>query len=129
MAEAADALHGDEIAWHRAAVAQSIEGGDASAKQRSGVSRIKAVRNMGHGFDGSDHIFLIAAVVADSSDRAFLAIDEITCATGWACVVLAAMPADAGAVPFLPSGYTGAHLINHASDFMSWSSGELHSWQ
>ena len=38
MAEAADALHGHEIAGARARVAKRVEGGDAGAEERRGLA-------------------------------------------------------------------------------------------
>jgi len=39
-----------------------------------------------------------------------------------------AVPADAGALPLLPLGNTGAQFIHDARDFVSWNTGILNSW-
>ena len=102
MAEAADALHGDQIAGARARVAQRVENRDAGAEQRRGFGGRKIV---GHGrdrFGGRDHVFGITAIMADGGDFLVLAEHEIAAAAGFASEVMSAMPSDADALAGLP---------------------------
>jgi len=47
---------------------QSVESGNARAKERAGFHGVETLRHCGEGFHGSDHVFLIAAIKADSAN-------------------------------------------------------------
>ena len=55
-------------------MAQRVEGGDSRAKERAGFHGIEALRHCGESFHGSDHVFLIAAIEADSANFQVAAI-------------------------------------------------------
>src|SRR5258708_25863877 len=125
MPEAADALDGDEIGRECAAVAQGVESGNTRAKERAGFHGVEAIRHCGERFHRSDHVFLIAAIEADSANFRVAAIGEISAAAREASAVLAAVPADADALAFFPAGDAGADVIDHAGDFVSGGAGIL----
>src|SRR5262245_18647308 len=98
---------------------ESIECGDSSTHQRR---RLGGVERFGHSsqcFDRRDHEFLIAPVVADSANLHICAVDDITSSARQASSVLAAVPADADPLAFLPVPHTRSDLIDHADDFVS----------
>jgi len=99
---------GNEVGRQGAAVAQRIEGGDSCAEQRAGFGGVKAFRNRRERFHGSDHIFLIAAVITDSRSFQVEAIGKISPAAGDTSAVLPAVPADADALAFFPAHDAGA---------------------
>src|SRR5579862_7026057 len=68
---------------------------------------------------------LVSAVITDARDFQIPAIAEVSSSAGSTGVVLAAVPADAGALSLLPSGNTGAHFIDDARHLMSGSAGIL----
>src|SRR5215475_4982926 len=119
VAKPADSLHSDKIAWQPAVMTESIECGDSSTHQRR---RLGGVERFGHAsqcFDRSDHEFLIAPVVANSANLHICAVDDIASSAGQASSVLAAVPADADPLAFLPVPHTWSDLIDHADDFVS----------
>ena len=119
MAEAADSLNGDQVARERAAVAKSVEGGDARAEKRSGFGGIERIGHGGDGLRGDDGVLGIAAVEAEAGDFFVGAIDEVAAAALQAGSVMAAVPADAYALTFLPSRDAGTDFINDAGDFVA----------
>src|SRR5690242_2948482 len=119
MAEAADALYSDEIAWARSAMAERIKRCDTSAQKRTGLCGIQALGNCGEAFGRSEHVLLVAAIEVDTRDSFILAGDEIAFAARGAREVVAAVPSDSNALAFLPIGDAGAGFINDAGDFMA----------
>src|SRR5258708_27824906 len=119
MAEAADALYGDEIAWASTAVAQSVKRCDTGAEKRTGFRWIQAVGNCGESFGRSEHVLLVAAVEVDPGDFFILAGDEITFAARGASEIMAAVPSDSDALAFLPIGDARAELVDDAGNFMA----------
>src|SRR5260370_34518822 len=113
MPEAADALHGDEVRRHCAAVAQTFKGSNSRAKERAGFHGVKTLGHCGKRFHGSDHVFLIAAIEADSANFQVAAMGEISAAAREASAVLAAVPADADALAFFPTGNARTHVVAH----------------
>ena len=94
----------------RAAVAQRVEGGDAGAEQRRGFDGIERVGHGGDRFPGRDHIFGVAAVVADAGPLFIDAVDEIAATALQAGEVVAAVPADADSLSFFPGGDAAGRL-------------------
>src|SRR6266478_4010076 len=127
MPEAADALDGNKVRRQRAAVAQSVEGGDSRAKERAGFHSVEALRHGCERFHRGDHVFLVPAVEADSANFQVAAIGEISAAAREASAVLAPVPADADALAFFPAGNAGADVVNHACDFVSGGAGILNA--
>src|SRR5215472_7780548 len=119
MAEAADPLDGDEISWASATVAESIESGDAGAKKRGSFSGVERVWHSGDSFGGSEHVFSVAAVIADAGDFFVHAGNEIAAAALQASSVVAAVPADADALTLVPIRDAGADFIDDAGNFVA----------
>src|SRR6266478_5881758 len=119
MPEAADALDGNEVRRQRAAVAQSVEGGDSRAKERAGFHSVEALRHGCERFHRGDHVFLVPAVEADTAHFQVAAIGEISAPASNASAVLPAVPANADALAFFPARDASAHVINHSGDFVS----------
>jgi hypothetical protein len=64
--------------------------------------------------------FGVAAVASEAGNLATLAAGhEVSAAAGNAITAVAAVPADADALPHLPAFYTRAGRIDHAGDFVS----------
>src|SRR5437870_4583752 len=119
MAEAADALYGDEIAWARPAMAQSIKRCNTGAEKRTGFRWIQAVGDRGESFGRSEHVLLVAAVEVDPGDSFILAGDEIAFAAGGASKIVAAVPSDSGALAFLPIGDARAGFVDDAGNLVA----------
>src|SRR6185503_7006704 len=119
MAESSDALHSDEIPWHRAAMAQSVERGDSGAHERRGFGRVKRLRHVRHRFHRCDHEFLIAAVITDAGHQTTDAIDEVSSPARLARAVLSTVPAHADAVSFVPALHASAGLVDGSGNFVS----------
>ncbi len=119
MAEAANALNGDDIAGPRAGIAQRVEGGDAGAEQRRRRRGIELVGDRGKRVDRRDHVIGIAAVIVDAGDFEIAAGDEIAAPAAVADEAGAAEPADADALPDLPGGDVGADGVDTAGDLVA----------
>src|SRR5262249_12015183 len=120
MAESADALHGDEIARESPSVTEGVEGGYTGAEQRAGFGGVRAIGNQRHGFEGGDHVLLIAAVVMNPGNFEIEAGGELAAATIDAPSALPAVPTNADALAFVPMGDAGADFVDNTGDFMSW---------
>jgi hypothetical protein len=70
---------------------------------------------------------LVSTVIADARNFQIPAIAKISAPALATRVVLAAVPADTDALPFLPLGNTTAQFIDDACDFMSWNAGILNA--
>jgi len=119
MAEATDALNGDEIARARPAMAESVKRCDTGTKERTGFRWIQAVRNCGESFGRSEHVLLVATIEVDPGDFFILAGDEIAFAARGASEIMAAVPPDSDALAFLPIGDAGAGFVDDARDLMA----------
>jgi hypothetical protein len=119
MAQAADALNGDQIAGVRARITQRIENRDAGTKQRGGLGGVKVVGDGGDGLGGCKHVFLVTAIVADAGDFFVLAVNEVASAAGIAGETMAAVPPDSDALAGFPVGNVGTDGVDAAGDFVS----------
>src|SRR6185437_9908302 len=119
VAEAADAEHRHQVAGLRAAVPQRVVGRDAGAKKGCRLSGAQAPGYGGQRLHGSDHVFLIAAVVADARDLEVAAVAEVPPPALWTGVVMAAMPTDSNTLPRAPAGDTCPQRIDHARHLVS----------
>jgi hypothetical protein len=119
VAEAADALNGDQISGHSTAVAQRVEGGDAGAEKRGGFDGIKRIWHLGHGFRGGEHVLGVAAIVADAGNFLVSTMDEIAAAALEAGSVVPAVPPDTDALTLFPHRDAGADFVDDASDFVA----------
>src|SRR5215471_19154778 len=118
MTEAADALHRNQITRRRAAVSQSIKRGDSRAQQRACFGIAKCVWYGRQCFDGSNHVFLISAVVVDACNFGVAAVKEASTSALETGVVPAAVPTHADTLSFLPSGDLGTKFIDYACNFV-----------
>jgi hypothetical protein len=119
MAEASDALDGDEIAGARAGVAQCVVDGDACAEQQSGFVGRETIGHESDGLGGSNHVPLIAAVEVNGSDLLELAVDEIAAAAGIALEAVSAVPSDGNPLAGFPQGHVGSEGVDGAGDFVA----------
>jgi His Kinase A (phospho-acceptor) domain len=81
VAQTANALHGNNVAWHGAAVPQRIEGGNSGAKKRSRFHVTQCVGNRGQRFHRSHHVMLVSAVITDARNFQIAAIAKIPAPT------------------------------------------------
>src|SRR5262249_2799834 len=114
----ADTLHRHEIIWRRAAMSKSVKSGDSRAQQRAGFGIVKCVRYHRQCFDGSDHVLLIASVVADACNWGVATVEEPSTAAFNTGIVVPAMPADSDALSLSPSGDRGAERVDDAGNFV-----------
>src|SRR5205807_975683 len=103
----------------RAAVAQGVVGGHARAEQRRRLGRLQLLGDARGRLAGDDEVLRVPAVEADAGDLRALAVDEEALAAGVADEAVAAVPADAGAVAFLPLRHLRAHRVDAAGDLVS----------
>lgn len=103
----------------RAAVAQCVERGDARAKKRGGIDVGEIVGDARQRFLRRNHVFRVAAVVAEAWDERLLAKHEVAVTAMRAVAAMPAVPAHADALPLLPALHTRAAPFDHARDLMS----------
>jgi hypothetical protein len=122
MAESAQAEHRHQIASPRAAVAETVERGDAGAHQRRRLHRRQFLRHARQRFGARDGVIGIAAVAGDAGDvGGRLAGEELAPAAVIAIPAISAVPAETGALAGRPSGHAGADCIYNPDDLMSWN--------
>jgi hypothetical protein len=100
-------------------MSQRVRRGNAGTQQRRGLGRVDRFRHPRQRFHRRDHVFLIAAVVADSANLHVCAVHEISasaCKTG---TVLPTVPADSNPLAFLPFRHARARFVDHAGHFVS----------
>jgi hypothetical protein len=76
MAEAANALDGDDVACTGAGMAKSVEDSDAGAEERCGLGRIEALRDWRDGLGAERYIFSIPTVAIDACSTIYISADE-----------------------------------------------------
>src|SRR5215471_10581202 len=123
MTKAANSLNSNKVAWQGTRMTQRVEGGDSGTHERRSFSGIKRFRHAGKCLHRRNHEFLVAAVITHSANQSVHAVDEIPSPALETRAILPAMPADTNTFARLPTGYTGAELIDHSSYFMSRHSG------
>src|SRR5215467_12268168 len=120
MAEAADALHGDQIAWSRSRVAQGIVDGHPGAEQWGRLRARQIVGHRGNRLGGGDHVLGVAAVEAERGDLLEAAEDEVAAAARITREAVSAVPADTNALARLPDFDVGAHDVDTPRDLVPW---------
>ena len=110
VTQTADTLHRDQVAGERAAVPQRVERGDSGAEQRRRFDGAQTLRYRHQRLHRSHHVLLVSAVIADARNFQIPAIAKISAPACETRAVLAAVPADADALPLLPRGNTRAQL-------------------
>src|SRR5882762_6398815 len=118
MAQASDALDGNQIARPRTGISERVVHGDAGAKERGGLLGGQVVRDRGHGFGGRDHVFGVAAIEADGGDLLEPAENEIASAARIARKAMPTVPADADTLARLPVTNVRADGIDAPGDFV-----------
>src|SRR5215472_478168 len=98
---------------------ERIERGDSGAHQRGSFEHVERFRHVRERFQGSDHEFLIASVIADSANELVHAVHEVAASAREAGSVLAAMPADPDAFALLPGFDPVSDFVDHSRDFMA----------
>jgi hypothetical protein len=125
MPEAADSLHGYQIAGSSAGISQRVIDGDAGAKQRRGFVGRQIVGYKRNRFGGNDDILGVTSVGVDGGDLLKLAVDEVAAAAGIAGETMAAMPSHADALAGLPLSYVRADGIDSSGNFVAGDAGIL----
>src|SRR5437016_10124389 len=123
MAKSAQSLHRHQIACFRTAVAQAVEGRDASAEDRRCLHRRECVWNCSHGFAPGNHVLGIPAIFLESRDLKVLTAHEIPTATGDTLSTMSAVPPHADPLALLPNCHTRSNGIDHTGDLVP-----RHSW-
>ena len=99
MAEAADTLDGDEISAAGLGISKSVVHGDAGTEQRRGFVGGNVVGDKGNRLGGDDDVLGVSTIEMDTGDLFVLAMNEVAAAAGLAGEAMAAVPADANALP------------------------------
>src|SRR6202171_1296498 len=100
-------------------MSQRVERGNASAHQRRSFGCVERFRHLRQSFHWRDHVFLIAAVVADSANLHVCAVHEISASARKTGAVLPTVPADSNPLACLPFLHAHAQFVDHASYFVS----------
>jgi hypothetical protein len=94
VAKSSDYLDGHEVARQRAAMSQRVKRGNAGTQQRRGLGRVDRFRHPCQRFHRRDHVFLIAAVVADSANLRVCGVTKISASARKTGTVLPTVPAE-----------------------------------
>jgi hypothetical protein len=119
MTQAANALHGDEIAGARSRVTQRVEYRNSGTEQRRSLVGCQIVGNSGNRFCRGDHVFRVTTIEADGGNLLELAEDEIAPAAWVALKAVSAMPSHSDPLAGLPKRDIAAHGIDAPGNFMS----------
>ena len=104
----------------RAAVAKTVERGDAGAHERRRIDGRKIVGHQRQRADGREHILGVAAIARDAGNLGgSLAGEEIAAAAVIAIAAESAVPADAHSLSGFPARDVGTNRIDHADHFVS----------
>src|SRR5579864_3521363 len=125
VTQTADPLHCDQIARERTTVPERIVGGNAGAEQGCGFDITESLGHWHQCLYRRHHVLLVPSVIADAANFHVAAIAKISAPALPTCVVLAAVPTDTDALPFLPRRHIGAHFIDDARHFVSRNAGIL----
>ena len=119
MSEAADSLHGYQVAGARAGIAQRVIDGDAGAQQRRGFVGGEIVGHERDRFGGDDDVLGVTSVEVKGGNFLELAVDEVAAAAGVAGEAVAAVPAHADALAGLPLSYVGADGVDASGNLVA----------
>src|ERR1700724_684477 len=100
-------------------MSQRVERGNAGAHQRRSLGRVERFRHLRQSFHRRDHVFLVAAIVADSANLHVCAVHEISASARKTGAVLPTVPADSNPLACLPFLHARAQFVDHASYFVS----------
>src|SRR5712692_9375946 len=129
VTEPSDSLDSDEVARQRAAMAQGVKGGNPGTHQRRGLGSIKRLRHLCQRFHWCDHVFLVAAVVADAANLPVRAVHKVAATAGKTSAVLPAMPADSHTLAFPPFLHSRAEFIDHSGHLVSGNARVRNAWE
>src|SRR3569623_281873 len=119
MHEAADAVHRDEVARARAAVAQRVEGGHARAHQWTRIDERELVGDVRQRFLRHDDVLGVSAVERYAGD---LRIDEtrheVPSTAAVAVAATPTKPAASNTVAGFPAAHAGAHGVDDAGNLV-----------
>src|SRR5215470_13928449 len=102
MAETADALDSDKVAWPGAAVTQCVESSDARTQKGRSIFRGKRVGNTSERHYRYGYVLSVAAVIADARNLQFHAGYKIAATARLAFSAVPAVPAYSHAIADLP---------------------------
>lgn len=118
VAQPPNRMHRNQVTREGAAVAQSIEGRDPGAQQRTGFAKAKGIGNAGKAAHRRDHVLLIPAIEVKAGNLEPDAVDEIAAAARVALAAIVSVPADADPVANRPCGHARTNGINDTRDLM-----------
>ncbi len=98
---------------------QGVEGVNSSAHQRRRIDIAYTARNRNKGFDRSQHVLRIAAVITESGILLIATESKISAPALGTSAVVAAMPANADTLAFSPFSHTSPERIHNAGHFMT----------
>src|SRR5579864_7119958 len=119
MTQAADALHGDKIAGHRAAVAEGVVGCDSGVEQGRSFHITQSLWDRHQRFFRRYHVLLVSAVIADSAYLHVSAIPKVSAPAFPAGAVVPAMPADSDSLPLLPHCDARSNFVDDPGNFVT----------
>src|SRR5258706_14477606 len=119
MAESADTEDRDEVAGPRAAVPERVERRHARAHQRRRLDGRQPVGDRGERPGLGDDVVRVAAVHADAGNaRSHAAREEVAASAGIAPAAMAAVPAEADALPDLPRRDSRSERVDDAGNLV-----------
>jgi hypothetical protein len=119
VAEAADALYGDQVAGAQPRVPQAVERRDAGAEERRRLGVAELVGDARERFGAREHVRRVTAVVGDARDLLLAAGDEVADAARVAHEAVAAVPADARRDRPAATAAPCADLVDDRGDLVS----------
>jgi hypothetical protein len=128
MPKATNALHRDQISAAQASVAKSVVGRNTRAEQRSGLHGSELVGNGSDAVRFSNHYFRISTIDSYSRCDGVLTLHHVSASARFAHPIFTAEKADTDALTDFPFGYSAAHSLNAADDFMPRNARQLQTW-
>jgi hypothetical protein len=130
MAESPQTDHGNDVARPGAAVAQTIEGGDPGAHERSGLLGGQLFRHQGESRRGRNHIVSIATIPGNTGDLgASLTGKKVPLTATVAITAVAAVPTNADSLANRPSGNVLANGIDEPNHLVAGNTRVLDAWK
>lgn len=124
VSQAAQALHGHDVAGWDLQLADGIEDRDASTQNGRVLSRVDLFRHPDDGLGPQQHVLGKPAVLGNAVDGAVLAHLELPSVTLLAGAVVSAVPRAPDAVSDLPALLAVADCDDVADDFVPWDDRE-----
>jgi hypothetical protein len=102
MSQAANTLNGDQVPCSCSGIAQGVEDGDASTKQRRGFVSWQIVRHSGNGLCGDNDVFGVASIEVDRRNLFELAENKVAPPAWVALKAMSTVPTNADTLTGLP---------------------------